>query len=66
MDVSINNATKVVADYITITEMLAFLGIISSGIAIAINNNVVPKTIWNSHILQHNDQVTIIRATQGG
>jgi sulfur carrier protein len=36
------------------------------GIAIAINNNVVPKTEWETYVLQAEDKVTIIKATQGG
>jgi len=36
------------------------------GIAIAVNNQVVPKNRWSEHLLQENDKVTVIRATQGG
>ena len=36
------------------------------GIAVAVNNKVVPKAKWDSHILKQNDSITIIRATQGG
>ena len=36
------------------------------GIAIAINDLVVPKNEWASYILQPLDDVLIISATQGG
>jgi sulfur carrier protein len=36
------------------------------GIAVAVNNAVVPKTEWQNKILNENDKITIIRATQGG
>jgi len=36
------------------------------GIAIAVNNKVIPKTNWDNYELKDNDSVTIIRATQGG
>ncbi|HWY13269.1 MAG TPA: sulfur carrier protein ThiS [Bacteroidia bacterium] len=36
------------------------------GIAVAVNNKVVPRSKWNSHILNSNDSITIIKATQGG
>jgi sulfur carrier protein len=36
------------------------------GIAVAVNNKVVPKTKWESYILKQNDSITIIKATQGG
>jgi len=36
------------------------------GIAIAINNSVIPKINWHNQFLKHNDEVLIIKATQGG
>lgn len=36
------------------------------GIAVAVNNKVIPRSKWNLHILNQNDSITIIRATQGG
>lgn len=36
------------------------------GIAVAINNTVIPKTNWDSFLLQPSHQILIISATQGG
>ncbi len=36
------------------------------GIAVAINETVVPKSQWTSTLLQENDKVLIIKASQGG
>lgn len=36
------------------------------GIAVAVNNKVIPKANWNTFILKEKDAVTVIRATQGG
>ncbi|MFC5283865.1 sulfur carrier protein ThiS [Pedobacter alpinus] len=38
----------------------------SQGLAIAINQNIIPKTQWESHFLQSGDKIIIIKATQGG
>lgn len=38
----------------------------SSGLAIAINQTIIPKAQWSEHQLQPNDQIIIIKATQGG
>ena len=38
----------------------------TKGLAVAVNNQVVPKSAWELYQLQENDKVTIIRATQGG
>lgn len=38
----------------------------SKGIAVAVNNQVVPKTQWVSTVLRDRDSILIIAATQGG
>ncbi len=36
------------------------------GIAIAVNDKVIPRTEWGSYVLRAEDKVFVIRATQGG
>ncbi|PIV57881.1 MAG: thiamine biosynthesis protein ThiS [Bacteroidetes bacterium CG02_land_8_20_14_3_00_31_25] len=36
------------------------------GIAIAVNNQVIKKEYWQEYFLKQNDEVLIIKATQGG
>ena len=36
------------------------------GVAIAINNEVIPKSKWANQQLKENDNLTIITATAGG
>jgi len=36
------------------------------GLAVAVNDAVVPRANWESFLLNENDTITIIRATQGG
>lgn len=36
------------------------------GIAVALNNVVIPKAEWQNKSLQPNDKITIIKASQGG
>lgn len=38
----------------------------SKGIAVAVNNEVIPKEQWPSRLLQEQDSILIITATQGG
>lgn len=42
------------------------IGANSKGIAVALNETVVPKNEWIDIQLQNNDQIIIIKATQGG
>lgn len=37
-----------------------------AGIAVAVNNEVIPRTNWQTFIVNENDKITVITATQGG
>ena len=43
-----------------------FIGEKQKGIAVAINDFVIPKQHWQTHLLQADDMVLVITATQGG
>ena len=67
MFVYVNNARQQMHDQANIKDMLGHLDMLSQrGIAIAINNNVIPRSEWELHILQPEDKLTLIKATQGG
>lgn len=36
------------------------------GLAVAVNDAVIPRATWEKFTLKENDTITIIRATQGG
>jgi len=38
----------------------------TSGIAVAVNDTVIPRAAWKAHRLQAGDRVEIVRAVQGG
>lgn len=63
--ISINQQEKAIQNTI-IHLMLKELGIQSTGIAIAVNNKVIPRMQWETFVLAENDKVMIIHATQGG
>jgi sulfur carrier protein len=65
--VFINNKDYVLGEDATLTSALEQNGITSQkGIAVAVNTAVIPKTEWPTKILNENDKITIIKATQGG
>lgn len=68
MELKINNQTKSFApDSLTVQELLDLeIPLKQNGIAIAINNTVIPKSNWYSHYLNETDDILIISATQGG
>jgi sulfur carrier protein len=67
VEVFINRENFLVPEPGTLAEVLPLLHIGQpDGIAIAVNENVIPKTEWDRFVLQARDQVFVIRATQGG
>jgi sulfur carrier protein len=67
MDVYINSNLQQLQDNAKIVDALASLNInAQKGIAIAINNNVIPRQEWATHDLAPGDKITLIKATQGG
>lgn len=51
----------------SITIFLSEVGYESTnGIALAVNEEIVPKSDWEKFALKENDRILIITATQGG
>jgi len=50
----------------SIKEVLNQFNVSDKGIAIAINEQIIPKENWSSKLLSEQDQLLIIKATQGG
>ena len=65
--VLVNNMAVLLESNASLISALEQNGISSQkGIAVAVNNVVIPKAEWSGKILNENDKITIIRATQGG
>ena len=66
MNIKINGKETALSGQ-TIQDLLNFCDIKSTiGIALAINEVVVPKSDWGQTSLKENDSVLIISPTQGG
>lgn len=66
MEVFINSKAHHLDDNCSLIFMLNSLKIKQEGIAIAINQNVIPQKRWNETYLKDNDQILIIQASAGG
>jgi sulfur carrier protein len=67
MEIFLNNKPENVNQDASLDEIVTCcLGDKQKGIAVAVNETVVPKDLWQSTILKTNDNVLIIKATQGG
>jgi len=49
-----------------VLQLLEKLQTPQNGIAVALNNNIITKDFWKYEILDENDSLLIIQATQGG
>jgi sulfur carrier protein len=68
MELKINQQTKKLnAESLSVQSLLDLeIPHKQNGIAIAVNNTVIPKTQWNEFFVQETDEILIISATQGG
>ncbi len=54
------------SDSLTIAELLEKNQLPTVGVAVAVNNKVIRKALWDSTMLSEGDQVTVITAVCGG
>ena len=67
MNIYINSKLQEIPENATIMEALKSSGVTAfSGIAVAVNNAIIPFSSWSNHMLGSDDNLVIIRATQGG
>jgi sulfur carrier protein len=67
MLVSVNNQSVTLPLACNLAGLVDHFGFRNQkGMAIAVNQQIIPKSTWDSYALNENDQVTIIHATQGG
>lgn len=67
MEIKINDLLTKVPEKSTLQDLvLLHTKAKTQGIAVAINEQVIPQPQWPSVLLQPTDQILIIKATQGG
>lgn len=67
MEILLNNQPKQISGQASVQQLLnEVLGEKQKGIAVAINNTVVPKAAWPQRFIKESDNILIIKATQGG
>ncbi|MCY4553759.1 MAG: sulfur carrier protein ThiS [Candidatus Poribacteria bacterium] len=68
MKIRVNGEETEVRLNLNVYDLLVALELdpVQSGIAVAVDKEVIPKTEWQATALQENSDVEIIRAVQGG
>ncbi len=67
MEIIVNQHSYSVSEACSLQQMLdTVLLQTAKGIAIAVNQEIIAKSNWSNHFLKSGDNLTIIKATQGG
>ncbi|MER7369438.1 sulfur carrier protein ThiS [Nonomuraea wenchangensis] len=66
MMVQINGATHEVADGTTVAQAVRALTPTTTGVAVAVNDEVVTRGAWETTALRERDRVEVLTAVQGG
>ncbi|UXP31487.1 sulfur carrier protein ThiS [Reichenbachiella agarivorans] len=68
MKIKLNNEEQHLQDsHINLLALLKEKNLyIDRGIAVAINDEILPKSNWDDYLVKENDNILIITATQGG
>jgi sulfur carrier protein len=66
VQVKLNGEPRVLPDGSTIEQAVAELTVTPSGVAAAINGDVIPRGSWALTVLRDGDQVEVVTAVQGG
>ena len=64
--ITVNNQQKEIQPRCTLNSLLELLKHDHNGIAVAINQNIISKSLWDTHQISNGDHILIIQATQGG
>lgn len=67
MEIICNNTSHQIDDSATVGYLIQqLLGDKQKGIAVAVNQTIIPKIKWDEVVLKQHDKVLMIKATQGG
>jgi len=68
MELVINGKREQTEDARTLVQVLVRLAVEmdQGGIAVAVNDKVIPKSQWSEHPMNDGDRIEVIHAVQGG
>ena len=66
MHIHFNDEPMQCPDNLTLENLLEQLRLMRPGIALAINQTIVPREQWETHFLNDGDQILLFQAIAGG
>ncbi|NUP32928.1 MAG: sulfur carrier protein ThiS [Streptomycetaceae bacterium] len=64
--ISVNGEPRPLAAGTTVAALIATMTSATKGVAVAVNEDVVPRSRWASTLLDDGDRVEVLTAVQGG
>lgn len=66
MQITVNGKPQEAADELSLGELVREISDRSTGIAVALNSEVVPRGSWSDTAVRPGDRVDVVTAVQGG
>lgn len=66
MTITLNGKPTDLTAGTTVADAVARLGSGPTGVAVAVNDDVVPRASWSTTVLRPGDRVEVLTAVQGG
>ena len=66
MSVAVNGLPHDLDDGTTVAELVELLGAPRTGVAVAIDRDVVPRSAWEETVIPDGTAVEVLNAVQGG
>ncbi len=66
MEIIINGNTRQLADGSTAADLVMALGLTGKRVAMEINQEILPRSQFQTHVMQPGDQVEVVHAIGGG
>lgn len=66
MNIQLNGAAQQFEDNLTAAQLVEKLGLQGRRIAMEVNQEIVPRSSYDTYLLKENDNVEIIHAVGGG
>lgn len=66
MKITINGAEHEAEDGSSVAGVVASVTVQPAGVAVALNDQVVPRTDWKTTIVREADRIEVLTAVQGG
>lgn len=66
MTITLNGSCQQIADGTTLDQLVAVFSLPERGVALAMNSEVVPRSVWASTRVLPDARVEVVTALQGG